>query len=279
VAPGPVPLFCPADRPERFEKALAAADAVILDLEDGVGSARKDVARTAIRDALSWLPPARTVVRINPPHTDDGLSDLALLRASPITTLMVPKAERREALIDLAPFRVVAICETAAGVLAAPQLAATRNCTAIMWGGEDLIADIGGRRSRRADGSYLPVVVHARARVLLAAAAAKIAAWDGVYLTIEDLDGLRVEAEEAVAMGFAGKVAIHPSQVPVLRDAFAPSAEDVDWARAVIAASREAGDGVFRFRGRMIDGPLLSHARAIVAAGDAAGMGAADDGH
>jgi citrate lyase subunit beta/citryl-CoA lyase len=278
VAPGPVPLFCPADRPERFEKALAAADAVILDLEDGVGPARKEIARAAIRDALSRLPLERTVVRINPPHTDDGVSDLALLRASPITTLMVPKAERPEALVDLAPFQVVAICETAAGVLAAPQLAAARNCSAIMWGGEDLIADIGGRRSRRPDGSYLPVVVHARARVLLAAAAAKVAAWDGVYLAIEDLDGLRVEAEEAVAMGFAGKVAIHPSQVPVLRDAFAPSAEDVDWARAVIAASREAGDGVFRFRGSMIDGPLLSHARAIVAAGDAAGMGASDDG-
>ncbi|MEA2383644.1 MAG: citrate lyase subunit beta / citryl-CoA lyase [Solirubrobacteraceae bacterium] len=269
MVPGPVPLFCPADRPERFEKALAAADAVILDLEDGVGPGRKEAARAAVRDALPSLPPGRTVVRINPPHTDEGRADLELLRASPLKTVMVPKAERAEALADLAPFEVVAICETAAGVLAAPALAAVPNCGAVMWGGEDLIADIGGRRSRRPDGSYLPVVVHARTAILLAAAAARTAAWDGVYLAIDDLDGLRAETEDAVAMGFAGKVAIHPAQVPVLRDAFAPSAEDVDWARAVIAASREAGDGVFRFRGRMVDGPLLTHARAIVAAGSA----------
>jgi citrate lyase subunit beta/citryl-CoA lyase len=264
---GPVPLFCPADRPERFEKALAVADAVILDLEDGVGPGRKETARAAVRDALTWLPPARTIVRINPPHTDEGRADLELLGSSTLTTVMVPKAERAEALADLAPFDVVAICETAAGVLAAPELAAVPNCVAVMWGGEDLIADIGGRRSRRADGSYLPVVVHARTAILLAAAAARTAAWDGVYLAIDDLDGLRAETDDAVAMGFAGKVAIHPAQVAVLRAGFAPSADDVDWARAVIAASREAGDGVFRFRGRMIDGPLLTHARAIVAAG------------
>jgi citrate lyase subunit beta / citryl-CoA lyase len=264
---GPVPLFCPADRPERFEKALAAADCVILDLEDGVGPAHKEAARAAVRDALEWLPPDRTIVRINPPHTADGRADLGLVRSSPLTMVMVPKAERAPALAALAPLQVVAICETAAGVLAAPALAAVHSCAAVMWGGEDLIADIGGRRSRRADGSYLPVVVHARTAILLAAAAAGTAAWDGVYLAIEDLDGLRAEADDAVAMGFAGKVAIHPAQVPVLRGAFAPSADDVEWARAVIEASREAGDGVFRFRGRMIDGPLLTHARAIVAAG------------
>ena len=256
-----IPLFCPADRPERFEKAAAAADTVILDLEDGVGPANKAAARAALRE---WLPHERTIVRINPPDSDEGRADLDALGDS-VTTVMVPKAEDPDALAAL-PFEVVAICETAAGVLNAPALAAVDNVTAIMWGGEDLTADLGGRSSRRADGSYLPVVIHARSTILLAAGAARIAAWDAVYLTLEDLDGLRAEAADAVLMGFASKVAIHPAQVGVLREAFAPSAEDLEWAQAVLEASAEAGDGVIRFRGRMIDGPLLRHARSIVEA-------------
>lgn len=137
-----------------------------------------------------------------------------------------------------------------------------------MWGGEDLIADIGGRRSRRGDGSYLPVVTHARSAVLLAAAAADIPAWDGVYLALDDLDGLAVETDDAVAMGFAAKVAIHPKQVAVIRAAFGADPATVTWARDLLAAADAAGAGVFRFRGRMVDGPLIAQARAIVAASE-----------
>lgn len=119
-----------------------------------------------------------------------------------------------------------------------------------------------------AGGSYLPVVVHARAHVLLAAAAAGIPAWDGVYLAIDDLDGLAAESDEAVAMGFAAKVAVHPRQVPVLRSAFGAAPEALEWARAPLAAAADAGSGVFRFRRAMVDGPLLAQAEAIVAAAE-----------
>lgn len=266
--PGPAPLFCPADRPERFARAVATGDCVILDLEDGVGEARKPLAREAVAAAADTLPPERVVVRINPPESEAGRRDVEVVRRGPFETVMVPKAEDPVGVAALAPLRVVALCETAAGVLAADRLARVDNCVALMWGGEDLIADIGGRRSRRPDGAYLPVVVHARAGVLLAAAAAGIPAWDGVYLAIDDLDGLAAESEDAVAMGFAAKVAIHPRQVPVLRSAFGADPEALEWARGLLAAAADAGSGVFRFRGAMVDGPLLAQAAAIVAAAE-----------
>jgi citrate lyase subunit beta/citryl-CoA lyase len=262
---GPAVLFCPADRPDRYVKAAVAADAVIFDLEDGVGPARKAAARKALADAFDELDPARTFVRINPPDTEEGRADLDVLRGGPLRAVMLPKAADPDAIAALAPFEVVALCGTAGGVLAASDLAAVENCTALMWGGEDLIADIGGQRSRRTDGSYLPVVVHARSAVLLAAAANRKAAWDGVYLAIEDHAGLAAECEEAVAMGFAAKVAIHPSHVPIIRSAYVADGDRVNWARELLEASATAGDGVFRFRGQMVDGPLIAQARAIVA--------------
>lgn len=266
TAPGPALLFCPADRPDRVTKALAAADGVIVDLEDGVGPDRKAAARAALAALAPDVPPDRTIVRINAPDTDDGRRDLDVLAGTGVTWLMVPKAADPEALAALAPRRVVALCETAAGVLAARDLAAVPNCAALMWGGEDLIADIGGRYSRRPDGSYLPVVTQARAAVLLAAAAERAAAWDGVYLAIDDREGLAAESADAVGMGFAAKVAIHPGQIPVIRAAFAPGEETVAWARDLLDAAAEAGAGVFRFRGQMVDGPLLAQARAVLAA-------------
>lgn len=260
---GPALLFCPADRPDRYAKALAAADAVVIDLEDAVGPDSKASARQTLRDAVPWLPPERTIIRVNALGTAWAEADLAMLATTPLRHVMVPKAADPTAIAALAPFQVVALCETARGVLAAPDLAAVDNCRALFWGGEDLIADIGGWRSRRDDGSYLPVVVHARSSVLLAAAGAGKPAWDGVYLNIEDLDGLAAECAEAVDMGFAAKVAIHPSHVPVIRRAFTPTDQQVEWARALLAAAEQSA-GVSRFRGRMIDGPLVAQAQAVL---------------
>jgi citrate lyase subunit beta/citryl-CoA lyase len=260
---GPALLFCPADRPDRYAKALAAADAVVIDLEDAVGPDNKASARQTLRDAVQWLPPERTIIRINALGTAWAEADLTMLATTPLRHVMVPKAADPTAIAALAPFEVVALCETARGVLAASDLAAVDNCRALFWGGEDLIADIGGWRSRRDDGSYLPVVVHARSTVLLAAAGAGKPAWDGVYLNIEDLDGLATECAEAVDMGFAAKVAIHPSHAPVIRRAFTPTDQQVEWARALLAAAEQSA-GVSRFRGRMIDGPLVAQAQAVL---------------
>jgi citrate lyase subunit beta / citryl-CoA lyase len=162
---------------------------------------------------------------------------------------------------------VIALCETPRGVLAAAQLAAVPNVIALMWGAEDLVAAIGGRSSRRADGRYRDVARHARSAVLLAAAAASAAAVDSVYLDIGDLDGLRDEADDGAASGFVAKACIHPRQVSVVRDAYRPTAEEVDRARCVLAAAAGAS-GVFAFEGRMVDAPLLRHAEQIMRAAE-----------
>ena len=132
-----------------------------------------------------------------------------------------------------------------------------------MWGAEDLFATLGGTANRFPDGSFRDVARHVRSQSLLAAKAFGRFALDSVYLDIKDLDGLRAEVDDAVAVGFDVKVAIHPSQVPVIRTGYAPSAEQVDWARHVLAAA--AGQrGAFAFEGIMVDAPVLRRAERIV---------------
>jgi citrate lyase subunit beta/citryl-CoA lyase len=260
---GPALLFCPADRPDRFEKAVERSDTVILDLEDAVAPDRKAAAREAVSAALPQLPPD-TFVRINAADTEWFADDVAMLRAAGHAWVMLPKATSPDDLDPLDGFRVLPICETAAGVLNAPAIARHTECAAIMWGGDDLIADLGGRRSRNAQGRYYPVVEHARLTVLLAAAAAGKLAVDSVHIDIGDLDGLVRESTEAVDLGFAAKTCIHPSHVPVIQEAFRPTDEMLTWAEGVLAAARSER-GVFRYQGRMIDEPLLRQARATLA--------------
>jgi citrate lyase subunit beta / citryl-CoA lyase len=258
----PTLLYVPADRPGRIEKAFAsAADVVILDLEDGVAPADKAAARRALEATL--LDPERTMVRVNPAGTPDHALDLEALAATPYQMVMLAKAESADQVAALAPRRVVALCETPAGVLAAVGLAAEAGTAALMWGAEDLVAALGGRSSRHSDGGYRDVARHARAQVLLAAGAQGLGAIDAVHLDITDADGLAAEAADAVACGFVATACIHPSQVAVVRAAYRPSDDDVSWARGVLAAAARSG-GVFRFEGRMVDAPVLRHAEHIV---------------
>lgn len=273
---GPAVLFCPGDRPDRYAKALRAADSVIVDLEDAVAPGGKDDARRSVAQAFAdgVLDPARTMVRVNPPDTDAGRADLQALAGTAITTVVLPKAERPEDVAGLAPLGVLAICESARGVLAAEALAAVDNCVGLMWGAEDLVASLGGRSSRDEEGRYRRVVEHARATTLLAARAHGRVALDGVYLAIADTGGLAAEAADSVASGYQAKAAIHPSQVSVIRSAFAPTPEQVAWARRVLAAV-DADTGVVAHDGLMVDEPVLVQARTVLAAFEA-GEGAAD---
>jgi citrate lyase subunit beta/citryl-CoA lyase len=259
---GPALLFCPADRPERFAKALDRADAVILDLEDAVDPAARPAAREAI--VAADLDPARVIVRVNPAGSDDHDADLSALAATPFGAVMLPKAERVSDLAGLGGYDVIALCETAAGVLAAPELARAPEVIALMWGAEDLVASLGGTASRLPDGRYRDVARHARSAVLLAAGAAGVDAVDTVHLDIADLDGLAAEAEDAAAVGFAATACIHPGQVETIRAAYRPSAAEVAAARELLEAAEAAGGGVFRHAGRMVDGPVLAHARAVL---------------
>ncbi len=258
-------LFCPADRPDRFSKAADVADVVILDLEDGVASADKEAARRAIGAATGELDPERTVVRVNPVGTEEHARDLSLLASLHLSTIMLAKVEAPSDLAGLSEFSVIALCETSRGVLAAAQIAAVSNCAGLMWGAEDLIADLGGSSSRDSSGTYRDVARYSRAQVLLSASANHRIALDAVYVDIADLDGLRRETEDAVASGFTAKVCIHPAQVPVVRTAFAPSPGEVEWANRVLAAAAQPGArGVVTVDGRMVDEPILRHARRLL---------------
>ena len=280
---GPALLFCPADRPDRYAKAAERADAVLIDLEDGVDPAARLTARDALR--RHPLDPARTVVRINPVGTDDHRRDLDALADTDYTTVMLPKADGRFVGPLLgpggSPYAVVALCETAAGVLAAPALAARADVVALAWGAEDLVASLGGTSSRHDDGTYRDVARHARSAVLLAAGAAGKAAVDAVHLALDDLDGVRAEAVDAVAVGFAATMCVHPTHAAVVREAYAPSSADVERARAVLAAAGadldgapgegpSRGGGARRVAGAMVDAPVLAHARAVLARAPAA---------
>jgi citrate lyase subunit beta/citryl-CoA lyase len=272
LAAGTAWLFCPADRPERYEKAAAAADIVILDLEDGVAGPDRAAARrnlSAVR-----LDPARTVVRLNPVGTDDHERDLAALAGTDYRTVMLAKAERPADLRRLAghrfagrlaDLRVIALCETALGVLNAAEIAAEPATRALMWGAEDLLVSLGGRSSRHPDGRYREVALHARNQVLLAAGAHAKTAIDSVYLDLGDAGGLLAEAQDGAASGFTAKACIHPRQADVVRAAFAPSPEDVERAERLLAAAADAA-GVFAFEGSMVDEPLLNQARQLLRA-------------
>ncbi len=257
---GPAWIFCPADRPERFEKAAAAADVVILDLEDGAGD------RPAAREAVVNTPldPARTVVRINADGTEDQRLDLEALGRTEYTTVMLPKCEAVGQVTALAPLEVIVLVETPLGALKVTETAAAANAVGVMWGAEDLFGFMGGTANRFPDDTYRDVAIHVRSQSLLAAKAYGRLALDSVYIDIKNLDGLRRETDDAVAVGFDVKVALHPSQVAVIREGYRPTAEQVEWARHILAAAADQ-QGAWAFEGIMVDAPVLRRAERIVA--------------
>lgn len=278
---GPTLLFCPTDRPERYAKAAERADALILDLEDAVAPAEKPTAREHVAAHLSGLSSQehhtlrhRTVVRVNPVSSEDFTHDVEMLAGSGVEFVMLAKAQGRsdvETVADALPgVGILALCETAAGVTRAEEIAAHPATTALMWGAEDLIASIGGTSSRGSSGIYRDVARVSRAQVLLAAATHGKAGIDSIYADIADTEGLSREAADAVGSGWAAKACIHPSQVPVIRSAYSPGAEELEHARALLAEVPHHG-GAFQFRGAMVDGPLILHAERIIQRAQATG--------
>jgi citrate lyase subunit beta/citryl-CoA lyase len=257
---GPAYLFCPASRPDRYQKALDAADFAIFDLEDAVAPADKAAARQALID--NPVDPDAVIVRVNAIGTPNHELDLVALERTEYGRIMVPKAEDPDAIANLSRYEVIALCETARGVLRAPRIAEVPCVVALMWGAEDLMASLGGRSSRRDDGSYLDVAQSARSTVLLAAGAQGIAAIDAVVLDLRSDSQLKREAVDAATSGFMGKACIHPNQVAVVRSSWEPSPDQVSWARRVLGATN--GGGAKVVEGSMIDEPLERLARNVL---------------
>lgn len=271
--PGPGWLFCPANRPERYVKALGRADVVILDLEDAVAPVCKDDARQALVDLATQgqLDIERTVIRVNGADSPQYAADLAAVATAGVRRLMLPKAEDPGQVASL-DAEVIALIETPRGVERAGAIAEPDNVVAMMWGADDLVAGLGGTSSRRSDGCYRDVARYARQRVLVAAKSCCRLAVDAVFMDISDLDGLARECEDAAATGYDATVAIHPSQVPIVRRAYLPDPARVDWARRLLDTVDESG-GVTTFEGRMVDGPVFKQARRTLQLAHRAGTG------
>jgi citrate lyase subunit beta/citryl-CoA lyase len=272
-------LFSPGDKPGLMRKAAETdADVVVFDLEDAVPPDNKPAARDHVRSVLSDLAADPEVcVRVSPPGRG-AAADLDAVMTAPPTALVLPKAEDSEqvtALANLAADRgatlpVFALVETAAGILHAESIASTERTDALIFGAEDLAADIGATRT--AEGTELR---YAREHVVLAAAAAGIDAIDTVHTDFEDETGLRAESACAVELGYDGKLAIHPAQVGPINEAFTPDADRVAWARRVLDARDEADRddrAVFAVDGEMVDAPLVAQAEQVLERARAAGL-------
>jgi citrate lyase subunit beta/citryl-CoA lyase len=274
-------LFSPGDQPELLRKAPdSGADVVVFDLEDAVAPAAKTSARDTVTTVLDELEAdCELCVRINPLDCS-GQMDLDTLSACwpAVDSIMLPKVSGPDATTRLrdeleqqgVEKPILALLETARGVLNAEQIAKERGVDAILFGAEDLAADIGATRTD--DGEEIG---YARQRVVLAASAAGIDAIDTLVTDFERTDYLEGESERAVQFGFDGKMAIHPAQIPVINDAFTPSEEALDWARRVLdakAAADQADRGVFVVDGEMIDAPLIAQAEQLLERAKAAGI-------
>jgi len=265
-------LFVPGTRPDRFESALASgADAVIFDLEDSVDRSRKAEARAVVSAFLSQPPPtpAALFVRVNSVdniwHQED-LDSFGGLQS--IRGIVLPKAEMPAHVAavaeGMAPGRVIPLIETARAVLNALEIAAAADSIPmILFGAEDLTAQVGIPRT--VDGDEL---VFARSQVVLAATAVGADAVDAVFIDINSPDDLRRDALRARALGFRGKMAIHPSQIPVIHEVFSPSAAERAHAQRIVDAFERAqaeGEGVIRLDDRMIDMPVVVRAKRLLA--------------
>ena len=251
-------LFVPADRPERYAKALASgADAVIVDLEDAVAPAAKEHARAALAD---WLAhgAGQVIVRINAADTAWFNADLALLRSARISAVMLPKAERCEDLARVPHDCLLPLVETAAGVDALREIARAPRVQRLVFGSIDLQADLG-------IGGDDDELLLFRSQLVLQSRLAGIAPpVDGVCTALDDAAALEGEARRARRLGFGAKLCIHPHQVVTVNRAFTPSDEELAWARRVIDAAAAAGGGAVAVDGKMVDKPVLLRAQALL---------------
>lgn len=275
-ASAPVPrswLFVPGDSPRKMEKALeSGADALILDLEDAVAPRAKPEARRMVARFLARPAPMPRHVRINALDSGQAEADLAATLMQRPDGYVLPKCEGPDDIDRLErmtaglgdPLAVTVIAtETARGLRRLQRMDWSHPAlTAITWGGEDLSADLGASQNRDAEGRYLPLFRLARDTALLAAREAGVAAIDAVFTALDNPDGLRTETAEAAALGFDGKLAIHPAQIGPIHAGFAPTPAQIRWARQVVALLE--GSGTARLDGQMLDRPHLRKAQRIL---------------
>lgn len=262
-------LFAPANRPDLFGKfPRYEADVLVLDLEDGTPPAERPAARAALSDSIRTARgdrDARIHVRVNPAGSSDFDADVAAVAASGADGIVLAKADDARDVARLGDaLPIIAGIESIAGVVNANEIARSPGVQAVFFGAEDFAAEMGGRRTPAGT-----EVLYARSRVVLAAKATGVKAIDQVVLDFRDDARFRDDALAARALGYDGKMCIHPRQIAIANEIFSPSAEEVDYARRLVDAYDDAharGQATIDFEGRMVDGPLYKIALATLAA-------------
>ncbi len=257
-------LFVPASRPDMVAKVPRwRPDVVVVDLEDAVAAADKDAARAVGIEAAEAVAAETTVlVRINPQGSEWFDDDLAAVAASRVHGVVLPKYESLDdarAVRESLPRTSVLLVglETARGVSRCEELLDAADVDAVYFGAEDYIVDVGGSRSARGD-----EVLYARSRVLLAARLGGAAAIDQAVVEIGDDEKFVADAEAGRAIGYAGKICVHPRQVDLAHRVFSPSPADVEHARAVLRMAERSGVGLVE--GRMTDDVHVRWARQLL---------------
>lgn len=259
-------LFVPGSKPQRTPKALACdADAVCIDLEGSVPQAEKAQARSAALVALAAGEP-RLALRINGLATRAGLEDLLALADAKVlpALLFVPMVNSAAeigivtAVLGERTPGIVPLIETVKGLKAAHEIAAAPGVVAMMFGGGDFAAELGVQLA------WEPLLA-ARGAFILACAGAGIPAIDVPFIALEDAEGLVAETRAAKALGFSAKAAIHPAQVDPINSVLRPTAEEISEAEAAARAFAAAGGAAVRFKGRMLEAPIMRRYRRILA--------------
>ena len=258
-------LFVPGNRPDRFDKAMAAgASAVIIDLEDAVPPSDKARARDSVR---AWLSPTRNIyLRVNAPDSPWFADDLSLCAGDGVAGIVLPKAERAsdiDRLTSAGARQVLPLIESAQGLWNAKLLACQPNVLRLLFGNIDFSVDMG-------IGGDDDELLATRSQLVLVSRVAGIQApVDGVTTDIDDAAAILRDTGRARRLGFGGKLCIHPRQVQHVNAGFRASEQQIAWARKVLAAASESGGAAVAVDGRMIDRPVILMAQEILA--DSAG--------
>jgi citrate lyase subunit beta/citryl-CoA lyase len=262
-------LFVPATRPDRFSKALdSGANAVVLDLEDAVAPEDKEKARQAIRVAwpsFSKEEKKRLVMRSNSPGSHFYAADLILAQELDLACLLIPKSESLDQMNGVALIlpntAIIPMIETAIGLANLNDIANAEQVLRLALGNLDLQADLGIVCDQQET-----ELQSARFELVLASRLAQIAPpIDGVTPSIDDVQQLTEDAHRAKRMGFGGKLCIHPKQVPLVKAAFMPTSNEIDWATRVIKADKASKGNAVKLDGRMIDRPVVLLAQRTLA--------------
>lgn len=281
-------MFVPGNNPGMIADAhIYGPDSIMLDLEDSVAMTEKDTARLLVYNALRTVDYGDTemVVRINPLNTPYGRKDIEAVVKAGVDVVRMPKTETAEEVREvereiekvereigcLGRTRIMAAIESALGIVNAYDIAvSSKRMMGIALGAEDYCANLKTQRSKGGDELRL-----ARETIVVAARAAGIDALDTVYSNLNDMETFRHEVEYIKTLGFDGKSIINPRQIEVVNDVFTPTEKDIEKARAIVAASKEAerrGSGVIALNGKMIDRPVVIRAERTIRLAQAAGI-------